>query len=119
MAEDAAPGGFFHSILPSPPLSTAGSDTTPSTLLPRPRATPLKPGSQKQSGLINYVDTRLLHISRRYEKRCSSEHEPSDSRAENSRGYLSFTEMAKDLEAVIDVIWMSGTRTVFRCRSID
>ena len=107
MAQEPAPGGFFHSVLPSPPPSTAGSDVVSHPLLPQHRANPLRPGSQKQSSLIDYVDTKLLHISRRYEKRFDGI-ENSDN--EEERGYSSFAEMAKDLDAIVDVVWISATR---------
>ena len=51
----------------------------------------------------------MLAISRRYEKRLDLIFEESGSEAEG-RGYHNFGEMAKDLEAVVDVVWVSGTR---------
>ncbi|KAG8533687.1 uncharacterized protein KY384_001428 [Bacidia gigantensis] len=109
-------GGFSQSTLPSPPPSSAASDVAPQSLLPRSRDSPLKPGGHKQSGLIDYVDNKLLNVSRRYEKRFSAKLGNEDGDKEGipigdteMKGYNGFAEMARDLNAVIDVVWVSGT----------
>ena len=79
-------------------------------MLPRSRANPLKPGSSKESSFIDYVDNKLLGISRRYEKRYNADFEDEATSGIEGRGYESFGEMVKDLEAVINVVWVSGTR---------
>lgn len=104
------PGGFLQSTLPSPPASTVTSASTATPALPRPRANPLKPGSSKESSFIDYVDNKLLGISRRYEKRYNADFEDEATLGIEGRGYESFEELAMDLEAVIDVVWVSGTR---------
>ena len=104
------PGGFLQPTLPSPPASTITSVSTATPALPRPRANPLKPGSSKESSFIDYVDNKLLGISRRYEKRYNADFEDEATSGIEGRGYESFGELAKDLEAVIDVVWISGTR---------
>lgn len=104
------PGGFLQPTLPSPPASTATSASPAPSVLPRPRANPLKPGSSKESSFIDYVDNKLLGISRRYEKRYNADFEDEATSGIEGRGYERFGEMAKDLEAVIDVVWVSGTR---------
>ena len=104
------PGGFLQPTLPSPPASTATSASPAPPVLPRPRANPLKPGSPKESSFIDYVDNKLLGISRRYEKRYNADFEDEATSGIEGRGYENFGETAKDLEAVIDVVWVSGTR---------
>ncbi|KAL9104527.1 MAG: hypothetical protein Q9163_000558 [Psora crenata] len=103
------PGGFLQSTLPSPPPSSVASTTNGNPILPRPRATPLKPGSLKQSNLVEYVDSKLLAISRRYEKRFDAHLEGEALGDVEGVGYKGFGEMAKDLEGVVDVVWVSGT----------
>ena len=104
-------GGFFRPSLPSPPPSVGEGDVQNHQLLPRPRALPLRPGSQKQSALIDYVDSKLLHISRKYQKRHSELSRDEQDLDEDVQGYASFDAMARDLVALLDVVWMSGTRT--------
>lgn len=106
------PGGFLQPILPSPPSSTVGSPST-NSILPHPRSNPLKPGSAKESSFIDYVDQKLLGISRRYEKRFNANLEDESSSDLEGRGYEEFGGVAKDLEALADVIWVSGTRWFF------
>lgn len=77
--------------------------------MPRPRSTPLKPGSAKESSVIDYVDRKLLEISRRYEKRFNADFEDEATSGIQGRGYESYGELARDLERVIDVVWVSGT----------
>ena len=99
----------FPTHLPSPSPSVA-STATPSEL-PRPREHPLKPASQKEIAFINFVDNKMLNISRRYVKKFSSD----ANRYEGvGKGYESFKEVVQDLEAVFDVVWVSGTR---KCNS--
>lgn len=99
------PGGFLPPVLPS----TVSSPST-TTLLPHPRSNPLKPGSAKETNFIDYVDQKLLGISRRYEKRFNANLEDEPSSDLEGRGYEDFGEVARDLEALADVIWISGTR---------
>ena len=98
-------GGFFQPTLPSPPPSTP---SVPASLLPRPRATALKAGSSKESATRNYIDGKLLEISGRYERRFETS-ETSHTQA-GAAGYKSFADLARDLDTVIDIIWVSGTR---------
>lgn len=53
-----------------------------------------------------YVEERILHISRRYVKKHGLQ-EPGDEVV----GYKSMGELCKDLESLINIIWLSGTRT--------
>lgn len=103
-------GGFLQPIVPSPPSSTVSSPSAISNL-PRPRSRPLKAGGAKESSFIDYVDQKLLGVSRRYEKRFNGimeEDEPSSDI--EGRGYEEFGSVAKDLESLADLIWLSGTR---------
>ena len=103
-------GGFLRPTIPSPPPSNKSSPGLPSSSLPQPRSHPLKSGGPKESSLINYVDRKLLDISRRYEKRFSEESEDQHSQSIEGKGYRSFGEVAKDLENIINIVWVSGTR---------
>lgn len=104
------PGGFLQSYLPSPSVSTARSPSIEPTHLPETRSHPLKSGSEKESSVIYYLDDKLLAISRRYEKRVQVAAERGVEAPGHVRGYEGFSEAAKDLEAVIDVVWVTGTR---------
>jgi hypothetical protein len=82
---------------------------------------PLKPGGVKESSLINYVDGKILRINRRHAKKLSSVIDDQndagsgdqDKDEEQAKGYESFKEVVKDIEEVIDVVWVSGTRESF------
>lgn len=109
--EAPGPGGFLQPTLPSPPASSINFPPAGDIILPQPRSTPLKPGSAKESSFIDYVDRKLLGISRRYEKRFNADFEDEATSGIQGRGYESYGELARDLEGVIDVVWVSGTRT--------
>jgi len=51
-----------------------------------------------------YVEDRLLHISRRYVKKFGDPDVSSD-----IVGYKTFSEVARDLDTVINVLWLSAT----------
>ena len=108
--DQPGPGGFLHPTLPSPPASSVDTVSTASTVLPHSRSTPLQTGTRKESSFIDYVDRKLLGVSRRYEKRYNSEFENEPSSDIEGRGYENFTELTNDMEALIDVVWVSGTR---------
>ena len=108
--ENQYPGGFLHSILPFPPPSTPTSASTAISVLPPQRAHPLTPGSSKERSFIEYVDRRLVDISGRYENRHNVGTLEDEDRTTKATGYESFEKLAVDLESVIDVIWVSGTR---------
>ena len=110
MDEETGPGGFLPPVLPSPPPSSAASTATTFSALPNTRRTPLKPGSQKQSTFIQFVDEKLLHISRRYEKRSNANLRYPIDEADDAKGYVDFGEMALELEAALHLVWVSGTR---------
>lgn len=98
------PGGFFPpGGLPSPAPST--SSTHSNAGLPHPRGKSLQPGSNKEDLVRRYVEERLLHISRRYVKKFGNP-EPGDTIV----GYKTFGEVCRDMDAVTNVLWLSGTR---------
>ncbi len=107
MAENpgaAGPGGFLPESLPSPAPSNATNRSTLS--LPHPRAHALRPGSGKEDRVRRYVETRLMHINRRYVKKFALA-EPGDEVV----GYKSMGELCKDVEGVVNILWLSGTRS--------
>lgn len=98
------PGGFFKQHpLPSP--APSGSSTRPASGLPHPRSHPLRSGSAKEQTTRAYVDNQLIHIQRRFVKK-SVVARPGD----DIVGYRSIGELCKDAEALLDIIWLSGTR---------
>src|SRR5437016_6308391 len=97
------PGGFIPPALPSPSPSNASNTSTDSNL-PHPRSHPLRAGSAKEEAARRYVESRLLHISRRYTKK----YQPPEE-GESVHGYQSMVDVAKDLSEVVDVLWLSGT----------
>ncbi|KAI9825046.1 MAG: hypothetical protein M1826_007124 [Phylliscum demangeonii] len=89
----------FSSTFPSsslPPTPTP----TPTAALPRPRTRPLRAGGAKETAFIQHVDRALLAISRKYAKKFSNM---------DDDGYDGFREVARDMERVVDVVWLSGT----------
>jgi hypothetical protein len=77
--------------------------------LPHPRDQPLKPGGSKQSAFIRIVDQSLLKIQRRYAKRGEDALE-QEGDSPGAVGYRNFAEAAQDIEKLVDLIWVSGTR---------
>ncbi|KAI9043521.1 general transcription factor IIH subunit TFB6 family [Aspergillus affinis] len=104
-------GGFMQPSLPSPAPSS--STATPS-ILPKQRSHPLRPGSTKETTVINHVDRVILTINRRHAKKFSSAYEDPSQPAsvQSERGYESFQEVAKGIEGLVDVLWVSGTPTL-------
>ena len=102
------PGGFLQPAVFTPPPSDAASSAF--ATLPHPRSHPLKPGSSKESSFIAYVDRKILDISRRHETRHYDGDEDNTESTPKNKGYKSFADVAEDLEKVIDVVWVSGTR---------
>lgn len=97
------PGGFLpQGGLPSPAPSSASSRAASG--LPHPRARSLQPGSSKEDMVRRYVEERLLNISRRYVKKFGNP-EPGDTVV----GYKTFGEACRELDAVVNVLWLSGT----------
>lgn len=68
------------------------------------------------------MDQGLLDVARRYAKRFSAhlDDRPGDDRADADadedaagRGYEDLGEVVRDLVALVDVVWVSGTRRFF------
>ncbi|KIY01911.1 uncharacterized protein Z520_02049 [Fonsecaea multimorphosa CBS 102226] len=92
----------------SPALSTASAATRISAL-PTPRSHRLQPGSQKEIALINYLDDRILKITRRYAKKFSHE---GGLEKDDTPGYTTYDEFVADVDPLVDVVWISGTPTI-------
>ena len=93
-------GGY---LLPSLPPSEYSTVLSSSFLgrprpLPSPRATPLKPGSKHETSLIRFLDEGLLDVSRKYTKKYTP------------GGYDDIKTIVKDLQKLVDLIWISSTR---------
>ncbi|KAK6338978.1 hypothetical protein TWF696_009775 [Orbilia brochopaga] len=107
------PGGFFPpstNYLPSPtPSNYSSTAARTDGILPTPRSTPLKPGSKRESALINYIDAALLDISRKFTKKFPGEEEQ---RAGDIVGYRDVEPLIVDLERMIGLVWVSGTASL-------
>ncbi|CAE7219162.1 hypothetical protein PTNB85_10043 [Pyrenophora teres f. teres] len=76
--------------------------------LPQPRKHPLKPGGPRESDLIRYLDHGVNSIQKRVDNRTTNRKpRPGPSEVE---GYKAFWEVAKDLDGLVDVVWVSGSR---------
>lgn len=105
------PGGFLpdpNGLLSPPPSSTTGSTSFAGAALPTPRSHPLKAGSPKETAFINYVDKGIQEVGRRFALKRGVEEgfEGED----GGDGYTRFGEAARDLEKLVEVVWVSGTR---------
>jgi hypothetical protein len=105
-----SPGGFLPPTILSPPQSSIASTSIAHTTLPQPRATPLKAGGTKESAFIRFVDQGILQIQRRYAKRGSEKLDKVENEGEVAKGYETFSEAARDIDRLVDLIWVSGTR---------
>ncbi|KAF2820672.1 hypothetical protein CC86DRAFT_411962 [Ophiobolus disseminans] len=100
MASVTSPG------FPTPPASSAAASQHASPL-PQPRRRPLKPGGPKESELITYLDHGINIIQKRADNRITNRKiKPALGEEE---GYSAFFEVAKDLDALVDVVWVSGS----------
>lgn len=90
----------------SPSPSEASVTPAPSADLPVPRSHPLIPGSTKETALINYVDDRILNVTRRYAKSFAAD---ARDRAKDA-GYTNFDQVIRDIEPILDIVWISATR---------
>ncbi|KAK8148587.1 hypothetical protein G3M48_009751 [Beauveria asiatica] len=101
------PGGFIPpTSLLTPTPSTASS--RPVVALPHPRQKPLNPSGSKGDQVRRSIEDELLNISRRYVKKFSGP-DPDNPVV----GYTNFTEIAKNLEDVVDTLWRTGTHHCF------
>ncbi|SPN99499.1 uncharacterized protein DNG_02351 [Cephalotrichum gorgonifer] len=93
--------------LHSPAPSLPGATPSPAnfiTELPHPRSRALRPGSNKEDMVRDYASAKLMRVARRYVKKFSDP-EPGD----ELTGYTRFEELCNDLDAVVNVLWLSGT----------
>lgn len=105
---DTSRSGRQPLSLPSPSSSLPLTvQVAPSSPLPPARLHPLRPGSQKEVAFINYVDSKILQINRRYAKKFSCD---GDEAEEDARGYDDFEDVVEDLDHVLDTVWVSSTR---------
>lgn len=108
-ANAAGPGGFLPptptQTLPSPAPSGTTSTPSSSSGLPHPRAHPLRAGSAKEETTRGYIDGQLMYIQRRFVKKFQPRWAGDD-----LAGYKSVGELCKDVEALLNIIWLSGTR---------
>ena len=96
-------GGFLPATgLPSPAPSSV---TNRRPNLPHPRNRSIPPGSGKEDVVRRFVEERLLHVSRRYVKKFGGSETRND-----LPGYQHFSEVCRDLDVIINVLWRSGTR---------
>lgn len=103
-ARDTALAGTFQ----TPPASSA----TPSqhaSPLPQPRRHALKPGGSKESDLIRYLDHGVNNVQKRVDNRLT--HRKVKPAPGEEEGYGAFWEVAKQLDGLADVVWVSGSRT--------
>ncbi|KAF2017523.1 hypothetical protein BU24DRAFT_152057 [Aaosphaeria arxii CBS 175.79] len=91
----------------TPPASSVTTSHHPSPL-PQPRRHPLKPGGNKEGEVIGYLDRGLNDVQKRVDNR-TKEWNQSSGRSSDLRGYSSFTGVEKDLEGLIDVVWVTGS----------
>ena len=104
-------------MLSPPPSSIASSNAVSN--LPHPRNTPLKSGGNKESAFIRHVDSQILQVQRRFAKRTTpsvdgvDEGTSTQPKAEpwpgDVKGYSSMRHACKDIEKLVDVVWVSGT----------
>jgi len=91
--------------IPTPPASSAPSQHA--SPLPQARKHPLKPGGPRESDLIRYLDHGINSIQKRVDNRMTNRKlKPAPGEEE---GYKAFWEVAKDLDGLVDVVWVSGS----------
>lgn len=90
--------------LPTPPLSSA-TQSQHASPLPQTRRHPLNPGGPKESELIRYLDHGVAQV----QKRIANRHRNGGIASGEAAGYHAFWEVAKDLDGLIEVVWVSGS----------
>jgi hypothetical protein len=99
---DQEEGGFVRVVL-TPPRSVAS--LTSKANLPHPRTTPLKSGCAKESMFIRFLDENITRIQRRHALRGNKQHQEGP-----NSGFTSFAQVAKELDTLLNLVWISGTR---------
>ncbi|KAF2677013.1 hypothetical protein K458DRAFT_424207, partial [Lentithecium fluviatile CBS 122367] len=95
-----------YADIPTPPASSIAPTVHPNPL-PQHRKHPLKPGGPKESELIHYLDQSIGKVQVRVHNRVN--HKKSPVIGDDGRGFRTFAEAAKELEGLVDVIWVSGS----------
>jgi len=67
----------------------------------------LKSASAKETAFINFVDHGIQQVTKRYAMKHGNEEGDNN---DDIGGYGSFREAARDIEKLVDVVWVSGTR---------
>ncbi|CAK7269892.1 hypothetical protein SEPCBS57363_003830 [Sporothrix epigloea] len=102
-------GGFIQastSCMSSSPSNASISRPNNNALgLPHPRRHPFRPGSVKEDLVRRYISDQLLQISRRFVKKDSIA-----TPGNTSIGYRSMGELCRDVDALLNSLWQSGTR---------
>jgi hypothetical protein len=62
----------------------------------------------KESELIRYLDHGVKNIQKRVDNRVTNR--KTQPAAGEEGGYSTFVEVAKDLDGLVDVVWVSGSR---------
>ncbi|KAF5846061.1 hypothetical protein GGP41_008567 [Bipolaris sorokiniana] len=107
MATASSPASApFAENLPTPPASFAAPSQHPSPL-PQPRKHPLKPGGPRESDLIRYLDHGINSIQKRVDNRMTNRKLKPETGEE--QGYSAFWEVARDLDGLVDVVWVSAS----------
>lgn len=66
--------------------------------------------------MINYLDSKILQISRRYGKKFTES--DGDHAGDDVPGYMNIDQACVDLTRLVDVAWASGTRKSHAIRPI-
>lgn len=99
--------------LPSPAPSTTSTTRPNAPGLPHPRGHALRPGSAKEGKVRAFFNDRMEHVKRRFAKRSGVTKQPFV--ADDGTGYNSMAEVCKDLDEVVNIMWLSGTRKCYLC----
>lgn len=95
----------LNSPVPSLPGASGPSDFL--TALPHPRTRALRPNSNKEDMVRNYASAKLMQVARRYVKKFG---DPAEAQGDEVVGYTRFADLCADLDAIVNVLWLSGTR---------
>lgn len=60
--------------------------------------------------MLNWVEGRLREISARFERRFQNKDGSIEAVASSNSGYSNGTDIANDLDKIVDIVWVSGTR---------
>ena len=105
MNDTSTAGGFI------PPLSPPASVTSQTRkILPETRRTLLKHGGSKEARVFEYLDRAIDSIDGKVERKYEA---IGGNRSTSSAvGYRKLDEMVKDIDDVVNVIWVSGTPSI-------